>query len=229
MSGKQTALNGLTRSIRQALADRPRRARILLAASLAFNLLFAAFKLISGLLMKSAWVVAVGVYYAILAALHHSLLRAVAARRPSTRAAWRAYHRTAWLLLLLTLAMAGIVLQAIRLNAAYSYPGVLIYAFALYAFVKTGTAVAALIRQRHSEDQLLAASRCVKLACALMSILALQTALLSRFGDGDTRYAATMNGLAGMGIFLVMLGMCLFMLYRVRLHARSEKRKTASR
>ena len=215
MSGKQTALNRLTRSVRQALADRPRRARILLAASLAFNLLFAAFKLISGLWMKSAWVVAVGVYYAILAALHHSLLRAVAARCPSTRAAWRAYHRTAWLLLLLTLAMAGIVLQAIRLNAAYSYPGVLIYAFALYAFVRVITAAMAFVKYWRTESEALAAARSMALACAMMSVMALQTALLSRFGE-DAAFARTANALTGFFVTLIMLGLSAAMLMRSR-------------
>ena len=98
----------------------------------------------------------------------------------------------------------------------------LVYAFALYAFVKIISAVSALIRHRHGENRLLAASRCVSFACALMSMLALQTALIDRFGT--PRFAMTANALFGSAVCAAMLGMCAFMLRRSRLYNRIEDR-----
>ncbi len=198
--------------------DMERRTRALLVPSLILNLAYALFKLIAGLWLRSTWLFGAGVYYTVLAALRYTLLRTFYANASDSARAWKAYRNTALWLLALTIAMAGLIVQMVVSGKAYHYPGVLIYAFALYAFIKVISAVSALIRHRHGENRLLAASRCTSFACALMSLLALQTALIHQFGN-DPSFAMKANALLGLGVCLAMLGICLFMLLRWRKQA----------
>ncbi|MBQ6326282.1 MAG: hypothetical protein IJI26_09485 [Clostridia bacterium] len=203
--------------VRRFLSDAEYRLQALLYPSLAFNLLYGGFKLAMGVYYRSWWMTGVGFYYIILAGMRFGLLRHFLLRKGNGSAAadWRLYRRTAWALLALTLAMSGLITQTVLLNRAYDYPGTLIYAFALYAFIKIGVAAPSLIRHRNGENRVLAASRSLSFACALMSILALQTAMIHRFGGGEA-YACTANALTGLAVCLLMLGMCLSMLLRSR-------------
>ncbi len=224
------------------MSDIERRTRFLLVPSLLFNLLYAVFKLISGIWMNSIWLIGTGVYYAVLAVMRFRLLhtfyystglrltdprlkfrlrgpeRKSSGRRSpmNIRREWETYRATAWCLLGLTIIMGGLIVQMLVDSQAYHYPGVLIYAFGLYAFIKIITAVFSLIRHRHRENRLLAASRCVSFACALMSMMALQTALIDRFGSAQ--FAQRANAVFGTCIFAVMLGMCIYMLKRSKRH-----------
>lgn len=189
------------------------RAPLALNASLALNLLYALFKMIAGIWVHSFWMIGLGGYYGMLAVMRFLLMRQL--RREAPAAARRAYRRTAWLLLALTLVMAGIIGQTFVTGGTYDYPGMLIYAFAAYAFWKIVSAVAALIRKRNDENRVLAAARCVTFAQALMSILALQVALINRFGGEDgPGFARLMNGAVGAVICLLVVLMAVLMLVR---------------
>jgi len=206
------------------VGDPERRMRSLLAPALAFNLVYAAFKLLAGIWLGSWWMIAAGIYYAVLASLRYSLLRTFFARgsREGGERGWTAYRNTAIRMLFLTVAMNGIIIQTVRLGRAYRYPGALIYAFALYAFVKIIVAATALIRKRREENVIFSASRCISFACGLMSMLALQTALIDRFGDEEA-FARTANALFGAFMCVAMLCVCGHMLYRYRRHMQEAR------
>ena len=215
IAGRHPRLAGVDELVR----DPERRTRALLLPSLVLNLGYAAFKLAAGASIGSEWMIGIGFYYAVLAGLRFALLKTFLAGKSDAEREWRTYRNAAAQLLLLTLAMTGLIVQAVYFGRAYSYPGVMIYAFALYAFVKIIAAVSALLRHRHGENRLLAASRCVSLATALMSMLALQTALLHQFGGGEV-FSRMINTLFGAAVCLVMLAVCGIMVIRYRRHIR---------
>ena len=204
--------------------DPERRMRALLVPSLVFNLGYAAFKLGVGIWLGSWWMIAAGVYYAILASLRYSLLWTFMTKGGDENDEWdwKTYRNTAFQMLFLTVAMNGLIVQTVQSGEAYHYPGVLIYAFALYAFVKIIAAVTTLVRKWHEENIILAASRCISFACALMSMMALQTAMISQFGGGEA-FARTANALFGAFVCLVMLCICGHMLNRYRRHTQKGR------
>jgi len=208
-------------------SDPERRVRSLLVPSLVFNLGYDAFKLGAGLWLGSWWMIAAGVYYAVLASLRYALLRTFMAEGGSEGGErdWRTYRNTAFQMFFLTVAMNGLIIQTVQFGEAYHYPGVLIYAFALYAFIKIIAAVSSLIRKRHEENVILAASRCLGFACALMSMMALQTALISQFGGGEA-FARTANALFGAFVCMAMLGVSGHMLNRYRRHGQRARDET---
>ena len=216
---KHTAARPWFERLYAVAIDPERRLRLLLVPSLVFNLGYAAFKLGVGLWLSSWWMIAVGVYYAILASLRYALLRTFMARGGDRDDEWdwKIYRNTAFQMLILTVAMNGLIVQTVHHGEAYHYPGTLIYAFALYAFVKIISVVIALVRKWHEENVILAASRYISFACALMSMMALQTAMISQFRGGEA-FARKANALFGAFVCLIMLCICGHMLNRCRRH-----------
>jgi len=195
---------------REIYRDRNARSRYILHFSLAANIAFALLELAEGLYFGSMWLVAIGVYYAVLGVMRFFLLRSI--RSADAQRGKKAYFRTAILLNVLTLTMTGIFAQLIIDDQSFHYPGVLIYAMALWAFIKIILAVKNLIQRRKEEQPILAAARCLSFAAALMSILALQTALISQFGGDAVDFAHTMNGIVGAVITALLITLSTLML-----------------
>ena len=195
---------------KEVYRDRNARSQYILHFSLAANIAFALLELAEGLYFSSIWLVAIGVYYALLGVMRFSLLRSI--RSADARGEKKAYFRTAILLNVLTVTMTGIFAQLIIDDQSFHYPGVMIYAMALWAFIKITLAVKNLIRRRKEEEPILAAARCLSFAAALMSILALQTALISQFGEDAVNFAHTMNGIAGAVITALLITLSAMML-----------------
>lgn len=186
---------------RRYRADIRFRGACALYGGLASSLFFAAFKLCAAALYRSVWLGAIAAYYALLALIRALLVRQL--RR-----------RTGWLMLLLTAAMSGMVVQMVRDGQGYDYPGTLIYVTALYAFYTVIMAVVNLVRFRSAGSPLLFASKAVSLAGAAMSILALQTAMLTQFGAEDALPAAWRNALTGTGVLALCFGLSAGMIVR---------------
>ena len=195
---------------REIYRDRNARSRYILHFSLEANIAFALLELAEGLYFGSMWLVAIGVYYAVLGVMRFFLLRSI--RSADAQRGKKAYFRTAILLNVLTLTMTGIFVQLIIDDQSFHYPGVLIYAMALWAFIKIILAVKNLIQRRKEEQPILAAARCLSFAAALMSILALQMALISQFGGDAVDFAHTMNGIAGAVITALLITLSAMML-----------------
>ncbi len=213
--GGRVVLSGRGAFLAARLAEEETRARAALHLSLWANLLYALFKLAASVWYRSLWLGAIGVYYAVLSLLRFLLLR----ERLDRGDAPRACRLTALALLLLTLCMGGVIAQTVIENRACDYAGALIYAFALYALARIISAAVTLAKHWRTESEALAASRCLSLACAMMSVMALQTALLNRFGE-DAAFCRAANALTGAGITLAMLAMSGAMLARGASRAR---------
>ena len=197
--------------IHTVLRDSGLRSRYTLNLSLWANLLVAAFKLGMGIFVHSFWLGAVGIFYGVLALMRFFLLRSFRTETPDAKR--RAYRRTAILLNVLTLTMTGIFVQMIRDDQTYRYPGLLIYLMALWAFIKIITAVKNLIQRRKEDEPILAAARTLSFAAALMSILALQAAMITEFGGG-VEFARTMNTIAGAVIAGLLIALSFIMLFK---------------
>lgn len=114
-------------------------------------LVFFSAALLMGIVYRSYWLMALGVYYAVLALMCFFLLRGLGSEgtcAASPAAQCRAYHLTGAMMLVLGMVMSAIIFQIVRDNQTYRYPSVVIYAFAAYAFYKIILAVINLIRRR---------------------------------------------------------------------------------
>ena len=100
-------------------------------------------------------------------------------------------------------------------NRGYAYHGVLIYVMALYTFYITTYAIINIIRYRKLESPVMSTAKMISMAAALVSMLNLETAMLTEFGAdmalGDKQLLII---LTGAGISLTVISMAGYMILR---------------
>lgn len=197
------------------LGDYALRTHAALRLGLLLNLAFAVFKLAAGIFYGSGWLVALGFYYAVLALMRFFLLRRIrGGGAQSLLSQYRTYRLTGAMMFALSAGMTAIIFQVVRDNRTYSYPGMVIYAFAAYAFYKIIMAAVNLIRRRRQPDPLFSAARYLNLAVAMMSVFSLQTALISTFGGSSDAFRLRMNAISGSVICIGILLIAAMMVIR---------------
>ena len=193
------------------LTDIYYRNRFSLHVGLTINLAYIIIKLSTGIYYRSAWLIALAIYYALLALMRLFLIRPV----NGSGEEFRRYRFCGFVLLVMNQALAGIVAFMVHQNRHFSYPGLLIYAMAAYAFYAVITATVNIVRTRRHHSAILSATKAVNLVAALVSILSLTTAMLAQFGgDDDPMFRKAMTGAVGGGVCTLVILMAIFMIYR---------------
>lgn len=198
------------------LQDAGFRSLLVLCGGLGMNLFYAALHLYSGLRHRSAWFLALAAYYLLLGAMRGLLaarLRRAAPER-DLRADLRACLGCGAALLLMNQALAALVGAIVWENRGFVYPGNLIYAMAAYTFAGTISAIVRAVRERRRGGPLRAAARGIGLTAALVSMLALETAMLARFGADTPAFRRWMTAVTGGAVCALELALALGMIAR---------------
>lgn len=195
------------------LTDIRFRTGLMLYKGFFINLLYIVMKLISGIYYRSTWFVSLAAYYALLAVMRLILARRVGVQNEELEL--RRYRLCGIMLLFMNQALAGIVIFMVHQNKGFDYPGLLIYAMALYAFYAVITATVDMIKTRRHKSPILSAAKAINLVAALVSILSLETAMLAQFGgDDDPLFRKVMTGATGGGVCTIVIFMAIFMIAR---------------
>lgn len=191
--------------------------QVSLYRSLGLNVLYAAMKLGFGIYYRSMWFGTLAVYYFLLAVARFALVRY--ARKHEFGAyllpEWKRYRLCGVVLLLLDLALCGEAFLVVCRNESFHYAGYMIYVMAMYAFYCVTAAIRDVVAFRKFCSPVMSAAKALQLAKALVSMLALETAMLEQFGKADgERFRTVMTGCTGGGVCLVILGMAIYMIRR---------------
>lgn len=191
---------------RSYLQSRAFRAKAALYVGTAINLAYAVMKLSAGIYYRSVWFADIGIYNLFLGGLRFFLLwgenRADLERCNRRRRAHKLqiYRFSGALLFLTGLAMGGMTIQMVIQNRSFAYPGVFIYASAAYVFFCFGLSAVNLVIFRDLKSPVLSAAKTVGFSSSLMSLLSLQTAMLTAFG-GSPGFNQAINSAAGGIVF----------------------------
>ena len=202
------------------LTDKKLRTEFFLYFGCGFSIVYAIFKFTAGVYFHSTWIGAVAVYYIIVSLMRFGLIKRYRYNlqyeneREQRVFGLKSYRFCGILMFVLNVAVTGLVIQLIWHGETYQYPGFLIYAFAAYSFYCIGMAVRNMAKHRKLETPVLAAAKMLSFACALMSILATQTAMLTQFGDGQEAFARFMNAATGSVVCLLIFGLAVWMVVR---------------
>ncbi|MDE6585144.1 MAG: hypothetical protein K2K80_00485 [Clostridia bacterium] len=169
------------------------------------------------------WFGALAAYYLVLIILRGSILlyhtkrrKAVQSGQPETQTNMRdikVYGKCGILLLLLPICLSFAVLQMVSEDVAFEHSGIMIYVYAIYAFYKIITSSINFIKAHKTDEMTVRASRNINLADALVSILALQTAMFREFNYGDTSLnSALMNAVTGAVVCALTVAIGIFMI-----------------
>lgn len=197
------------------LTDAHVRMHVSLQLSLGINMLYAAMKLLMGAYYRSVWFGTLGVYYALLTALRFMLLGHVRRNVPGRAlvSELKRFRLCGAVLIPMTIALTGVVILVIDMNEGFQYAGYLIYVAAMYAFYKVISAVVNLVKYRRYQSPVMSAAKAVNLASALVSVFALETAMLSQFGqEHDHLFRRMMTTATGAAICAFILGMATVMI-----------------
>ena len=198
------------------------RGSISIYQGIAVNLFYVAFRIMAAIRYASVWFLSMAVYYLVLGGLRAYLI--VYYRRRTPELERRCYHTTAWFLFLLNIPMGGMIVLMVRTDSGFSYPGYVIYLSALYTFYTMITSAINLIRFRRLGSPILSAAKVLHFVAAMMSILGLQTAMISRFSENGENYRRMMNAITGGFVCGIVILIAIYML----LHGRYLRKKVES-
>ena len=198
------------------------RGSISIYQGIAVNLFYVAFRIMAAIRYVSVWFLSMAVYYLVLGGLRAYLI--VCYRRRTPELERRCYHTTAWFLFLLNIPMGGMIVLMVRTDSGFSYPGYVIYLSALYTFYTMITSAINLIRFRRLGSPILSAAKVLHFVAARMSILGLQTAMISRFSENGENYRRMMNAITGGFVYGIVILIAIYML----LHGRYLRKKAES-
>lgn len=199
------------------MTDMKFRTRISLFGSLGINSVYAVINAVSGFIYNSWWFTTLAVYYAILAVMRFLLLNF--ANRKGLGAdrigELKRSRLCGAILLAVNLVLIGAVVMILYHNKGYEYGGVMIYVMALYTFWITALAIKNLIKYRKFKSPVMSMAKIINMAAALVSMLSLETAMLTEFGGGmtaETRQLFVI--LTGAGISGIIIAMSIYIIHK---------------
>lgn len=229
------------RRIKQEIYDNPLgnrymtdvafRTRVSLYFSLGIHLLYVGINIISAVIYETKWFAILAGYYLILAVMQFLLLKYARENGIGTNrlGELRRARLCSIILLNLNFVLSGTVLMILYQNKGFEYHGILIYAMAAYTFYGTINAVVNLVKYRKYKSPVMTATKIITLSSALVSVLSLETAMFSQFGqDMKPESQRLMIILTGAGISMAVIGMSAYMIIKTSQEAEIEKAKKES-
>jgi len=198
------------------MEDPIHRTKLNLYFSVAVNIVYIFIKLITGILYRSEWLIAFALYYVLLTGLRMSLVNYI--RRKDVKSDQEAEYgrlRLGMLLLPMTVALSIIIARMIGYRESADYPGVLIYGMAAYVFYAVVFAIINVFRFRKHGSPVLSAAKVVNLTAALVALIGLEAAMLSRCGGSDDlTFRPMMLGISGLAVCIIIFGISCYMIIR---------------
>ena len=179
-------------------------------ASLSFNIAFATYHLVMGLVTRSWWLLTLGSYYLVLSVVRFVVLRSKSGERFIAKF-------TGWMLILLSIPLAGTVILSVVRDRGHERHMIVMIAMAAYAFTKITLATIKLVKARRSTSATLITLRNISFADAFVSIFALQRSMLVSFEGMTEAEIVIMNALLGAAVSVIVFLMGVNLLRRKKI------------
>lgn len=208
------------------------RVNVSLYISLFVNTVFAVFQLCLGFVHGSFWFYSLAGYYLSLAGMRLFLVshtRSYNAGENMTKEL-KKYRACGWVFLALNLILSVIVIFMIRFDRTFVHHEITTITIAAYTFTAFTLAIINAIKYRKYDSPAYSASKAISLAAACVSILTLETTMLTTFGGETTTPAIRRVFLATSGgvisVFLVI--MAIYIITKTNKKLKSLKQKESS-
>ena len=213
MKPKQKAVSLITRTKAGKKFVGSQRYRIILSAavSFAFNLLYAIYHLVLGVLNLSFWFIAMCAFYGILATMRFSAILCERNRQklPSDDTERVVMKLSGILLVILSIVLATVNYISLSQNIAVKHGEIIMITIAAYTFYKITMAIVKAVKQHKNTSPLLKTIRNIGYAEVAASILTLQRSMLASFGSMSAGNIHFMNAVTGAAVclFVLILGL----------------------
>lgn len=196
-------------------SDTHLRVNISLYISLAINIAYVLLQLGMGLTHQSIWFYSLGVYYLLLAVMRFFLLKYTKTHNTAenSKLEWLIYRFCGLLLLLMNGALSAIVFYITWQGRTFRHHEITTIALAAYTFFSLTKAIIQVVKFRKYKSPVFSATKTVSLAAALVSMLTLESAMLTSFGEeGQELFTRIMTGATGGVVTLLVLAIAIYMI-----------------
>ena len=192
------------------------RVNVSLYGSLWWNALYGIFQLWLGFYHRTFWFCSLGAYYICLAVMRFFLVRYTAKYAPGEKmiAELKKYRACGIVFLVMNLALALIIFFMIYFNRTFEHHMITAIAMAAYTFTSLTMAIINVIKFKKYNSPVFSASKAISLAAALVSMLTLESTMLTTFGDGSMTDTAQkwMLGATGGAISILIVATAIYMI-----------------
>ena len=192
------------------------RVNVSLYGSLAWNVLYGLFQLWLGFYHHTFWFYSLGAYYICLGVMRFFLARHTTRYAPGERmqTELKKYRACGIVFLVMNLALALIIFFMVYWNRTFEHHMITAIAMAAYTFTALTTAIINVIKYRKYNSPVFSASKAISLAAALVSMLTLESTMLTTFGDGTMTSTAQkwMLGATGAAISVLIVATAIYMI-----------------
>lgn len=176
------------------------------------NFAYGIFKIISGVIVGSAWIGADGIYNFVQALIQ--LFQILRRKNPgTTKKQWKSYRLCGVLILLMHLTLIGIVFQMVNWHRVEESGEIMIIATAAFAFYKFISSFIDLAKDRKHTHPIDSSVRMLELSQAIFAIFSLQAGMLRIFGTGEG-WEHWLNLAVGCIVCLLTVAMGIYMIRR---------------
>jgi len=172
------------------------RVNVSLYGSLAWNALYGIFQLWLGFYHHTFWFFSLGAYYICLDVMRYFLLLHTRKYNPGQKMQTELakYRACGCVFLVMNLALTLIIFFMVYFNRTFQHHMITAIAMAAYTFTAFTVAIVNVVKYRKYNSPVFSASKTISLAAALVSMLTLESTMLTTFG-GETMTAAAQKGM----------------------------------
>lgn len=194
------------------------RINVSLFATFALNVVFAIFQIALGIVHSSFWYYSLGAYYVFLAFMRLFIFRYTGSRLAGEdiRAEWIKYLICGCVFLGMNLAITAIIFFMIYFGRTFIHHEITTIAIAAYTFTAVPLAIVNAVKYKRFNSPVYSAARAISLAAAAVSILTLESTMLTTFSgsDLDAGSQRLMLGSTGAAVSLFIIGMAIYMIVK---------------
>ena len=162
------------------------RVNVSLYGALVWNVLFGIFQLWLGFYHSTFWYYSFGAYYVCLGLMRYFLVKYTSryTQGEDIVTELKKFCACGWVLLVMNLALSLIIFFMVYWNRTFVHHMITTIAMAAYTFTSLTIAIINVIKYRKYQSPVFTASKIISLAAALVSMLTLESTMLTVFSDG---------------------------------------------
>jgi hypothetical protein len=210
------SLKNENKYVRIWLDDSRLRVNVSLYGSMVWNTVYAIFQLWLGFCHSSFWFCSLAGYYFSLALMRYFLARYIGKKVPGEDlcAELRKYRACGIVFLIMNLALSMMIFFMVYWNRTFVHHEITTIAIAAYTFTSFTMAIINIVRYRKYQSPVYSASRAISLAASSVSLLTLESTMLTTFGGEtmDLTSRRIMLGASGGVISAFIIAMASYMI-----------------
>ena len=192
------------------------RVNVSLYGSFVWNTVYGIFQLWLGFYHQTFWFYSLGACYICLAIIRFVLVSHTRKYRPGEKmySELIKYRATGWVFLLMNLALTVMIFFMVYWNRTFEHHMITAIALATYTFTTLTVAIVNVIKYRKYKSPIYSAAKTISLTAACVSMLTLESTMLTTFGS-ETMDLSTRKlflALSGAAISIFIIAMAIYMI-----------------